>query len=776
MGAIGLVARSLLRRRWAGLVLVGLIAAITGAAIAGAATAARRTATAYPRLEAASGLGDALAIVNGGPELTEALLELPQVAEARLGTFLIGEDAEQPYSYMGITAPLTDSPVVTPVITRGRAPDPADPSHLVVPEWFANMTGIGPGTTFELDLLSPVQYGEFPQPRPPDGPRVEFEVVGVGRLAGLPEALPPLHGTPALAKTHAEWQVSDVLSIDLLDPAASGDFAAAVADLDRRSARIEGREEFTAVNATLVAQQRASVGSSSRLLTGGLVAFVVVVALAGTVALGQSLARLFGLDAADQRTEGALGLRPGSRLAARLLTVAVPAVMGASGTLVGGVLGGRIEPLGSVRGLEPDPGRAVNVAIMGLVLAGVVLVVMAAGALAVVRSGRVASVGPLSRPSTVVRRLAMTGTGPVGITGIRFALEPGRGSRSVPTRTAIAGVVGGVVGLIVLLVTVSSADRVVDEPERWGAGYDLRIETDRADAEGVAALDGVGAVSLDRAAPVLIDGELTTSSAMVHVEGAVTWTLFDGRHPERSGEVVLGTRIAGRVGAGVGDTVEVTDRAGAIHRMAVVGVGVGPQNGSDQLGSWVELWPADQEEIALADAFGLMLIGVADGADVDAIAAELRQDYELSERMAPPEVTDLAELDPVPVLLAAILAALAALALANALLVAVRRRRGDVGILRTLGFVPRQAGGTLLVMAGATALGGVVLGLPLGLALGATLWRDLAQRIGVQGDPSMPWPALAVLMLAVPLVALAVSVAPAWRASRLRPADVLRTE
>jgi putative ABC transport system permease protein len=334
-GAISLVARSLLRRRWAGLVLIGLIAAITGAAVAGAATVARRTATAYPRLEAASGLGDAIAIVDGGPEVTEALLELPQVAAARPGTFLIGEDADEPYSYMGITVPVTDSPVVTPVITRGRAPDPSDPSHIVIPEWLADLAGIGPGTTFEFDLLSPVQYGEFPQQRPPDGPRISLEIVGVGRLAGLPEVLPPFHGTPALAAAHAEWQISDVLSVDLVDPAATGDFAAAVADLDRRSERIEGREEFTAVSASPVAQHRVSVGSSSRLLTGGLVAFVVAVVLAGTVALGQSLARLFGLDARDQQTEAALGLRPGARLAARLVIVAVPALLGAAGASPG---------------------------------------------------------------------------------------------------------------------------------------------------------------------------------------------------------------------------------------------------------------------------------------------------------------------------------------------------------------------------------------------------------------------------------------------------------
>jgi putative ABC transport system permease protein len=775
-GAISLVARSLLRRRWAGLVLIGLIAAITGAAVAGAATVARRTATAYPRLEAASGLGDAIAIVDGGPEVTEALLELPQVAAARPGTFLIGEDADEPYSYMGITVPVTDSPVVTPVITRGRAPDPSDPSHIVIPEWLADLAGIGPGTTFEFDLLSPVQYGEFPQQRPPDGPRISLEIVGVGRLAGLPEVLPPFHGTPALAAAHAEWQISDVLSVDLVDPAATGDFAAAVADLDRRSERIEGREEFTAVSASPVAQHRVSVGSSSRLLTGGLVAFVVAVVLAGTVALGQSLARLFGLDARDQQTEAALGLRPGARLAARLVIVAVPALLGAAGALAGGLLGARIEPLGSIRGLEPAPGPAVNVAIVASVVAGTVVVVVAAGALAVVRSGRLATTAPLGRPSAMVRRLATLGTGPVGITGIRFALEPGRGPRAVPTRTAIAGVVGGVIGLTALLVTVSSADRLVDDPVRWGAGYDLRLETDRTEAEEIAAMDGVASVSADRAAPVLIDGELTTSSAMVHVQGAVTWTLFDGRGPERSGEVVLGSRIAGRVGAGVGDTVHITDRAGDIHRMAVVGVGVGPQNGSDQLGSWVQLWPADQEEVALAEAFGLTLIDVADGADVDALAAELRQGHELSERISPPEVADLAELDLVPVLLGVILAGLAALALANALLVAVRRRRGDVGILRTLGFVPRQAGGTLFVMATSTAIGGVVLGVPLGLALGATLWRDLARRIGVQGDPSMPWSALVVLALAVPLLALAVSAVPAARAARLRPAEVLRTE
>jgi ABC-type antimicrobial peptide transport system permease subunit len=63
----------------------------------------------------------------------------------------------------------------------------------------------------------------------------------------------------------------------------------------------------------------------------------------------------------------------------------------------------------------------------------------------------------------------------------------------------------------------------------------------------------------------------------------------------------------------------------------------------------------------------------------------------------------------------------------------IRRRSRDVGVLRSLGFTPRQVGATLLTMAGTTVVIGLAVGVPLGLALGRLAWNETAAALG--------WPA-----------------------------------
>ena len=112
----------------------------------------------------------------------------------------------------------------------------------------------------------------------------------------------------------------------------------------------------------------------------------------------------------------------------------------------------------------------------------------------------------------------------------------------------------------------------------------------------------------------------------------------------------------------------------------------------------------------------------------------------------------------------------------HALIVGVRRRRRDFGVLRALGFRPRDVGASVSWQAVAIALLGSVVGLFLGLLLARFMWARVAASIGVRAVPRLP---LAALVLAVPLavlIAVVASLVPAGRAARLRPADILRSE
>ena len=113
--------------------------------------------------------------------------------------------------------------------------------------------------------------------------------------------------------------------------------------------------------------------------------------------------------------------------------------------------------------------------------------------------------------------------------------------------------------------------------------------------------------------------------------------------------------------------------------------------------------------------------------------------------------------------------------LAHTLVTSIRRRRLELAILKTLGFVRRQVSATVAWQA--TALAAVALvGLPLGVISGRWVWNVFASHLGVVPDPIIP---VLTVLLAVPttiLVANLLALVPGRIASRLKAANVMRTE
>ena len=67
----------------------------------------------------------------------------------------------------------------------------------------------------------------------------------------------------------------------------------------------------------------------------------------------------------------------------------------------------------------------------------------------------------------------------------------------------------------------------------------------------------------------------------------------------------------------------------------------------------------------------------------------------------------------------------AILALALTLTTSVRRRRRDLALLKTLGFTRRQLAATVAAQASIVALLGIVVGVPVGIVAGRSLWTRL---------------------------------------------------
>jgi predicted lysophospholipase L1 biosynthesis ABC-type transport system permease subunit len=142
----------------------------------------------------------------------------------------------------------------------------------------------------------------------------------------------------------------------------------------------------------------------------------------------------------------------------------------------------------------------------------------------------------------------------------------------------------------------------------------------------------------------------------------------------------------------------------------------------------------------------------------------------------PSDVENLGRVGSLPGMLAGLLALLAASTLAHLLATSVRRRRRDLAVLKTLGFVRGQVSATVAWQATTVALIALSVGLPLGAALGRWSWSLLIDRIGLGAEPVMPWPALLAAALATVLVANLVAAWPGWMAARTRPALALRSE
>jgi hypothetical protein len=277
-----------------------------------------------------------------------------------------------------------------------------------------------------------------------------------------------------------------------------------------------------------------------------------------------------------------------------------------------------------------------------------------------------------------------------------------------------------------------------------------------------------------------VNGRGVSTFSLTPVVGHVQVVSRAGRPPSAPDEIALGPQTAHDVGAGVGDTVTVDG-----HPFRVSGitfVPVDPHNGYTD-GAWLTTaaFNALQPDLAkdkfhevrfnfkpgvvAADGFKRLPPGLAPGGAGPATSFVPIE-----------ELTELQSVRVQPLLLGGFLVVLALGAVGHGLATAVRRRRHDVAVLRSLGMTRRQTRGLVAVQATVLAGVGLALGIPLGIAAGRSSWQWLANATPVVYVAPL---AAAAVYLAVPgaiAVANALAAWPARRAARLRIADVLRAE
>ena len=106
---------------------------------------------------------------------------------------------------------------------------------------------------------------------------------------------------------------------------------------------------------------------------------------------------------------------------------------------------------------------------------------------------------------------------------------------------------------------------------------------------------------------------------------------------------------------------------------------------------------------------------------------------------------------------------------------AVVERRQQIGVMRAIGFRREMVQAAFLLESSFVALTAIVVGTALGLLLAWNIVDDQRQQPSWENlTLHVPWLNLAVIFLVVYVVALAATLLPALRASRIRPAEALR--
>ncbi|MEE4189929.1 MAG: lipoprotein-releasing ABC transporter permease subunit [Halieaceae bacterium] len=277
---------------------------------------------------------------------------------------------------------------------------------------------------------------------------------------------------------------------------------------------------------------------------------------------------------------------------------------------------------------------------------------------------------------------------------------------------------------------------------------------------------------------------------------------FGALSEERYG-VVLGSLLARSLGAGVGDTVELT-----VPRLTITPLGSFPRSkrlrvvGIFEIGAQLDSGQAylslegGQRLLGLGDAVQGLRVELADLYQAPAVATTLNEGFDGQLRARDWSLSQgnlfaaiRMEKTMMTVLLLSVVA-VAAFNIVSTLTMAVTDKRSDIAVLRTMG---ARAGAIMAIfMSQGLLLAGI------GIAVGGGIGVLLAVNISevtlflealsgaklfnpdvyfISDLPSrLEWRDVAVVCLLALLLSLLATLFPAWRAARVAPAEVLRYE
>jgi hypothetical protein len=772
---VWLVIRTLLRARWRSWLVLAVLAGLAGGMVIAVAAGARRTDAAYPSLIAWSAAPDAL--VAPGRE------RVPQVSEAAAVTaygvlslavldVYASADSRVPGSFWHRK------------LLAGRPADPRRADEAEVEFTAAQALHLAPGSRLCVELIG-ASGGAVP---------FCFRVVAVDATPG---DFPPEYGTgtdtvwatPAFARTVGGRLAGSQIAVVRLRRGA--------ADLPAVEHQAAGPAGASTLTAYPYGPQETNTERSIHQQAIVLWLLAGVLAVVGLLVFGQLLARLTALESADFGVQRTLGMTSGQLTAVGMARAAMIGAVGA--VLAAGIAAAAspLFPVGLVAEAEPHPGFRADWVALGLGMAGVAVGVVACGAwpaaraanwrrtraaLAVRRPPRGASLGRLPLPVA-------------GEAGIRLVLHRGAGRTALPVRSAVTAAAVGVAGLSAAVVFGASLGNLLASPALYGVTWDAQVAYPQSGgsldpAARIIAADPEVAqwTSAHSSVPVVVDGaQVGAITNGPGPDGSLAAVQADGARPLRDDEIVLGRRTLAAIGRQIGQTVTVSI-VGTQRRatMRIVGTAIfPPMDDTLVLGTGAELTVGGLREILPSasvpppDAF---LVRFRPGVSVPRATADLSARLDRAGPFVvigpgtPADLVNFGQLQGLPLALGLTLGALGVLTLAHLLFTSVRRRLRDLMVLRVLGFTGGEVRAAVSWMSVTVTALGLAAGIPAGLICGRVAWRFLTAELGVAPQVVAPVSSFVLLVAAGLALAVAVTAVPGLRASRIRPAAILRAE
>jgi hypothetical protein len=498
-----------------------------------------------------------------------------------------------------------------------------------------------------------------------------------------------------------------------------------------------------------------------------------------------------------------LGMTPGQLAGAILLRTALSVTAGIVGAVAIAYAFSPAFPVGTARVVEPTPGFSADaLVLLGGGAALLLLILLSATPYALSAARRAArdpsETQPAGQagPSRLAAWLSGSGAPASIVAGIRLALERGHGRTSTPVRSTVLATAVAIASIVTLVSFGTSLRHLVDTPRLYGWNWDtiagnpyapplsdelVPVLNEHPDVREFSGGSTNVRLQIAREGRPNLD---LSALGLTPYKGDALPPVLEGRWPVDDDEVALGTNTMRSLGVEIGDRIAFVVGEGSLSAM-VVGRTVFPVIGDQyggELGRGVGLTIAGLHRVIPNANENFFPVRFRPGFDVAHMPEETSrlfffEDLELlSLNARPTDLENLSKVKGAPLALVGLVALLGISTIAHALATSVRRRRRDLAILKTLGFVKGQIRAAVVTQATTLAFLALLIGIPVGLVAGRAAWLAFADRQGVVPEAMIgSWPILALIPATIVLANI-VAALPGRAAARLAPATVLRTE